>query len=77
VLVVVQHGSARDLYNASGTLVASVPGTSITLTGLTIGTSYTYDVVGIPRSLAMVARLSQPMFTILGPEPARTTRRLR
>ena len=36
-----------NLYNSAGTLVTSVTGTSVTLTGLTIGTSYTYDVVAV------------------------------
>jgi hypothetical protein len=36
-----------NVYNSGGTLVTSTTGTSVTLTGLTIGTSYTYDVVAV------------------------------
>ena len=36
-----------NVYNSGGTLVTSTTGTSVTLTGLTIGTTYTYDVVAV------------------------------
>jgi hypothetical protein len=36
-----------NVYNSSGTLVTSTTATSVTLTGLTIGTTYTYDVVAV------------------------------
>jgi cellulose binding protein with CBM2 domain/fibronectin type III domain protein len=36
-----------NVYNSSGTLVTSTAGTSVTLTGLTVGTTYTYDVVAV------------------------------
>jgi hypothetical protein len=36
-----------NVYNSGGTLITSTTGTSVTLTGLTIGTTYTYDVVAV------------------------------
>jgi hypothetical protein len=36
-----------NVYNSGGTLVTSTTGRSVTLTGLTIGTTYTYDVVAV------------------------------
>jgi hypothetical protein len=36
-----------SVYNSAGTLVTSTTGTSVTLTGLTIGATYTYDVVAV------------------------------
>jgi hypothetical protein len=36
-----------NVYNSGGTLVTSTTGTSVTLTGLTIGSTYTYDVVAV------------------------------
>jgi hypothetical protein len=39
--------ASYDLYNSSGTLVTTTTGTSVNLTGLTIGNSYTYDVVAL------------------------------
>jgi len=36
-----------NLDNSSGTLAASTTGTSVTLTGLTIGTTYSYNVVAV------------------------------
>ncbi|HEX6520756.1 MAG TPA: cellulose binding domain-containing protein [Streptosporangiaceae bacterium] len=36
-----------NVFNSSGTLVTSTTGTSVTLTGLTIGTTYSFDVVAV------------------------------
>jgi hypothetical protein len=57
-----------NVYNSSGTLVTSTTGTSVTLTGLTIGTTYTYDVVAVDTQGN--ASLPSPPVTFTVPPPA-------
>jgi Cellulose binding domain len=57
-----------DVYNSSGTLVTSTTGTSVTLTGLTIGTTYTYDVVAVDTKGN--TSLPSPPVTFTVPPPA-------
>jgi Cellulose binding domain/Fibronectin type III domain len=57
-----------NLYNSAGTLVTSTTGTSVTLTGLTIGTTYTYDVVAVDTQGN--ASLPSPPVTFTVPPPA-------
>ncbi len=57
-----------NLYNSSGTLVTSTTGTSVTLTGLTIGTSYTYDVVAVDTQGN--SSLPSPPVTFTVPPPS-------
>ena len=54
--------------NSAGTLVTSTTGTSVTLTGLTIGTTYTYDVVAVDAQGN--AGLPSPPVTFTVPPPA-------
>jgi hypothetical protein len=56
------------VYSSSGTLVTSTTGTSVTLTGLTIGDSYTYDVVAVDTQGN--ASLPSPPVTFTVPPPA-------
>jgi hypothetical protein len=57
-----------NVYNSAGTLVTTTTGTSVTLTGLTIGTAYTYDVVAVDTQ-GNVSLPSAPVtFTV--PPPA-------
>jgi hypothetical protein len=57
-----------NVYNSAGTLVTSTTGTSVTLTGLSIGTSYTYDVVAVDTQGN--AGLPSPPVTFTVPPPA-------
>jgi hypothetical protein len=57
-----------NLYNSSGTLVTSSTGASVTLTGLTIGTSYTYDVGAVDTHGN--ASLPSPPVTFTVPPPS-------
>ena len=57
-----------NLYNSSGTLVTSTTGTSVTLTGLTIGTAYTYDVVAVDSQGN--SSLPSPPVTFTVPPPS-------
>lgn len=57
-----------NLYNSSGTLVTSSTGASVTLTGLTIGNSYTYDVVAVDTHGN--ASLPSPPVTFTVPPPS-------
>jgi hypothetical protein len=56
------------LYNSSGTLIASATGTSVALTGLTIGTTYTYDVVAVDTQGN--SSLPSPPVTFTVPPPS-------
>ena len=60
--------ASYDVYNSAGTLVTSTTGTSVTLTGLTIGTTYTYDVVAVDSQGN--ASLPSPPVTFTVPPPA-------
>jgi hypothetical protein len=57
-----------NVYNSSGTLVTSTTGLSVTLTGLTVGTSYTYDVVAVDSQGN--ASLPSPPVTFTVPPPS-------
>lgn len=57
-----------SLYDSSGTLVTSTTGTSVTLTGLTIGTTYTYHVVAVDTQGN--SSLPSPPVTFTVPPPA-------
>jgi hypothetical protein len=57
-----------DVYTSSGTLVTTTTGTSVTLTGLTIGSSYTYDVVAVDTQGN--TSLPSPPVTFTVPPPA-------
>ena len=57
-----------NLDDSSGTLVTSTTGTSVTLTGLTIGTTYTYDVVAVDSQGN--SSLPSPPVTFTVPPPA-------
>src|SRR3984957_20090463 len=57
-----------NLYNSSGTLVTSTTAGSVTLTGLTIGTSYTYDVTAVDTQGN--ASLPSPPITFTVPPPS-------
>jgi hypothetical protein len=63
---VYQEGSG-----GSGTLAGTTPGTSLTLTGLTIGASYTYDVVAVDSQGN--PSLPSPPVTFTVPPPANST----
>jgi hypothetical protein len=60
--------AAYDVYSSGGTLVTSTTGTSVTLTGLTIGTTYTYDVVAVDSQGN--TSLPSPPVTFTVPPPA-------
>jgi hypothetical protein len=60
-----------NLYNSDGTLVTSTTGTSVNLTGLTIGTAYTYDVVAVDSQGN--ASLPSPPVTFTVPPPSSGT----
>jgi hypothetical protein len=57
-----------NVYDSSGTLVASTTGTSVTLTGLSIGTTYTYDVVAVDSQGN--SSLPSPPVTFTVPPPS-------
>jgi Cellulose binding domain/Fibronectin type III domain len=57
-----------NVYNSAGTLATSTTGTSVTLTGLTIGTSYTYDVVAVDSQGN--SSLPSPPVTFTVPPPS-------
>jgi hypothetical protein len=57
-----------NLYNSAGTLVTSTTGLSVTLTGLTIGTTYTYDVVAVDNQGN--SSLPSPPVTFTVPPPS-------
>lgn len=57
-----------NIYSSSGTLAATTTGTSVTLTGLTIGTTYTYDVVAVDTQGN--ASLPSPPVTFTVPPPS-------
>jgi len=57
-----------NLFDSSGTLVTSTTGTSVSLTGLTIGTTYTYDVVAVDSKGN--SSLPSPPVTFTVPPPA-------
>ncbi|HEX6518788.1 MAG TPA: cellulose binding domain-containing protein [Streptosporangiaceae bacterium] len=60
-----------NLYDSGGTLVTSTTGTSVNLTGLTIGTSYTYHVVAVDSQGN--ASLPSPPVTFTVPPPSSGT----
>ncbi len=57
-----------NLFDSSGTLVTSTTGTSVSLTGLTIGTTYTYDVVAVDSKGN--SSLPSPPVTFTVPPPS-------
>jgi hypothetical protein len=63
--------ASYDVYTSSGTLAATTTGTSVTLTGLTIGDSYSYYVVAVDSHAN--TSLPSPPVTFTVPPPSSGT----